>query len=508
MRQHYKPMLAETADSPFSSEDWIFEVKWDGIRALSYIDADGTVSLRSRNNLELRQNFPELWEMKDLIRDAVLDGEIILMEGGKADFQGLMERCRSTSAGFMAEMSNRSPATYVVFDMLEKDGEALVDRPLMERKQMLKQHLGEREGGSVVLSLFVEGRGEAYYDEAIKRGVEGIMAKRKDSAYEQGRRSPNWLKIKKLLTCDCVVFGYTKGEGARGETFGALILGLYGAEGTDGKGSKDPLGGGREHSKGEVKFKEPVYVGKVGTGFTDEGSRRLLEELKPIISAERTLKGVDALEEITWVKPRIVCEVVYQNVTRDGRLRMPRFKRVRFDKGPSDCTTEQLEGRLKEYEAKRDFGATPEPSGMKSGEVRGKLEEEGAGRQNGLMYVVQEHHARRLHYDLRLERGGVLKSWAVPKGLPEKPGEKRLAIETEDHPLEYGGFEGEIPQGEYGAGKVIIWDRGTYKPIFWGEDMIEFIIEGGRVQGRYVLTRFKKAGDKQWLLLRAGDKIG
>jgi bifunctional non-homologous end joining protein LigD len=124
----------------------------------------------------------------------------------------------------------------------------------------------------------------------------------------------------------------------------------------------------------------------------------------------------------------------------------------------------------------------------------------------GMVYVVQEHHARRLHYDLRLEKEGVLKSWAIPKGLPEVPGDKRLAIQVEDHPLEYRGFEGEIPKGEYGAGTVKIWDKGAYEPVIWNDDMIEILIKGNRIQGRYVLKRFKKAGKNQWLILKVREK--
>jgi bifunctional non-homologous end joining protein LigD len=146
---------------------------------------------------------------------------------------------------------------------------------------------------------------------------------------------------------------------------------------------------------------------------------------------------------------------------------------------------------LEEYLSKRDFGITPEPAA--------RLSTDG----DGTTFVVQEHNSRRLHYDLRLQRFGVLKSWAVPKGVPENPGDKRLAVETEDHPLGYAEFEGTIPQGEYGAGTVKIWDKGSYRLKVWDKDKIEFILEGGRLEGRYVLARFKKAGPKQWLLLKA-----
>ena len=160
----------------------------------------------------------------------------------------------------------------------------------------------------------------------------------------------------------------------------------------------------------------------------------------------------DIPEKVTWLKPALVCEIVYQVVTRDVRLRMPRFHALREDKQPSECTLDQiLKDELKEYVSKRDFNVTTEPKGtMKKGGEK--------------IFVVQEHHARRLHYDLRLEREGVLKSWAVPKGIPETPDQKRLAVETEDHPLEYANFAGVIPKGQYGAGTVKIWDKGSYEP--------------------------------------------
>jgi len=145
---------------------------------------------------------------------------------------------------------------------------------------------------------------------------------------------------------------------------------------------------------------------------------------------------------------------------------------------------------LREYLSKRDFGVTPEPIGAEKKEKMRRI------------FVVQEHHARRLHYDFRLEKEGLLKSWAVPKGVPEEPGSKRLAVETEDHPLEYSEFEGTIPEGQYGAGTVKIWDRGSYELKIWDEDKIEFILNGQRLKGRYILARFRKAGGKNWLMLK------
>lgn len=123
----------------------------------------------------------------------------------------------------------------------------------------------------------------------------------------------------------------------------------------------------------------------------------------------------------------------------------------------------------------------------------------------GNTFVLHEHFARHHHFDFRLERDGVLVSWAVPKGLPETPGERRLAIAVEDHPLSYGDFEGTIPEGQYGAGEVKIADAGTYEPLEWTDERIEVVLHGRQFSGEYVLLRFKKAGEKNWLVLKGKD---
>ena len=144
---------------------------------------------------------------------------------------------------------------------------------------------------------------------------------------------------------------------------------------------------------------------------------------------------------------------------------------------------------LEEYNAKRNFSKSPEPTGA-------------GAEPKGNSYVVQEHHASHLHWDFRLERDGVLKSWAVPKGPPEASGERRLAVAVEDHPLDYGGFEGVIPEGEYGAGTVKIWDSGTYETVEWTGEKISVILHGTRLSGAYELVHFTKAGEKNWLLFK------
>jgi DNA ligase D-like protein (predicted ligase)/DNA ligase D-like protein (predicted 3'-phosphoesterase) len=460
----YKPMLARLAQQPFSGKDWLFEIKWDGFRAIAYVNQ--ALSLRSRNQKELKYNFPELQELAQLAHNVVLDGEMVVVKEGKPDFQALLERGQANSPVEIQVQAKRSPVVYVVFDILEKDGVSLVDLPLTERKRILRDSV--KEGKHVLLSDFVEEKGEAYYSVALEKGLEGVMAKKKDSVYEQGVRSGSWLKIKKLRSCDCVIFGYTKGSGARSGTFGALLLGLYDGE-------------------------KPVYVGKVGTGF----SQALLQTLSKKFQQLKTGKAPfepNIPDEVTWLKPELVCEVGYQVVTRDVRLRMPRFLGLREDKLPSECTLDQIvQVGLRDYRSKRDFSVTTEPVG-------------GGEKGGGRVFVVQKHHSRRLHYDLRLEKDGVLKSWAVPKGIPANPSEKRLAVETEDHPLGYAGFEGTIPKGQYGAGTVEIWDKGIYEAKVWDEKMIEFTVQGKKMNGRYVLVRLKKAGEKSWLLLKGKEE--
>ncbi len=477
---YYKPMLAEVAEKPFSGPDWIFEVKWDGFRAIAYIEEP--YSLRSRSGKELKNSFPELVELTRLGKGVVVDGEIVVLQEGKPDFQALLERGQAVSAEEIQRQAKRAPALYIVFDILEKDGEALTRLPLLERKRILKESL--KEGAYVVLSDFIEEKGETYYQSAVEKGLEGVVAKKKSSFYEEGLRTGSWLKLKKLKTCDCIIFGYTRGSESREATFGALLLGVYGRE------------------------KNPVYLGKVGTGFTQRMLGLLVDKFEKIKTDIAPFKP-DVGDVVTWLKPELVCEVDYQVLTKDVKLRMARFKRLRTDKTPEQCTLDQLtevpppseskktepnaDDKLAEYASKRNFGETPEPKGE-------------TANKESLIYVIQEHHARALHWDLRLEKDGVLKSWAVPKGIPEATNVRHLAVETEDHPYDYASFQGEIPKGQYGAGTVKIWDKGHYEPKLWENDKIEVTLNGDRLHGRYVLVRLKKAeSQKDWLLLKGKD---
>jgi DNA ligase D-like protein (predicted 3'-phosphoesterase) len=524
MTSEYQPMLAKTVHAPFNSDEWFFEIKWDGVRAIASVN--DTVSLKSRNNHELRGQFPELNELLHLAPGTVLDGEIVIMSGGKPDIQSLLPRLHKGS-GKIPPSQVRVPVTYIVFDILKKDKKPLISLPLVERREILKQAV--KEGPHVVLSVPVTGRGEDYYRAAVARGLEGIMAKRMNGRYEPGLRSDNWLKIKADKTCDCVIAGYTPGQRGRSPAFGALILGLY----ENMSGDAIPPGIAGQSPAMGPRGRGLVYIGNVGSGFSDQ----VLHDLMTTFSSLKTNTPQFAVPgqkgNVVWLEPVLVAEVAYQEVTRDRKLRIPRFIRLRTDKQAEECAMDQLEpvkiellqtGRvpsatlqsasdqkvsekpvpgkhiksspvlaLKDYQKKRDFLKTHEPEGTTI--MTG----------NGNYFVIHEHHARHTHFDLRLERDGVLKSWAVPKGIPEVPGEKHLAVGVEDHPLDYGHFEGTIPAGEYGAGAVSIWDNGTYDTKFWENDKIEITFHGRRLTGHYVLVAFKRAGKNEWLMFKTGS---
>lgn len=311
----YQSMLAQLAEKPFSSKDWIFEIKWDGIRAISYIRQ--TLSVESRNQKDLLRTFPELRELQSLTENTVIDGELVLIKEGEVDFQTIIRRFQTTSERAIQEMSMAYPISYIVFDILEVEGEPVTSSPLMERKHLLKENV--REGKHIIISEYVEEKGELYYQSAMEKGLEGIIAKKKDSLYEQGRRSANWLKIKRFRICDCIIFGYTKGKGHRSGTFGALILGLYNAN------------------------KIPTYVGKVGSGFSDEDLTILAQAFQQLQTESTPLRQLETSEEITWLRPVLICEVKYHAFTKDHKLRIPVFNGLRTDKSPEDCTFSQFD---------------------------------------------------------------------------------------------------------------------------------------------------------------------
>jgi bifunctional non-homologous end joining protein LigD len=304
----YKPMLATLAREVPEGDSWLFEVKWDGYRAISYI-SDGETTLLSRNDNDLTQRFSNV--ARELVKavkspNAVVDGEVCAL-----DDQG--------RSSFSAMQQGSGPIVYYVFDLLELDGEPLIDVPLTERQARLSKLLDKRNRTVRLSETFDDGL--ALYEVAKEQGLEGIMAKRADSKYYPGRRSREWLKIKTHGRQEFLIAGYTHGGGRRAGLFGSLILAVR-----DGD---------------ELK-----YVGNVGTGFNDAEIRRLLEKLKPLRRETPPFKEVPKMprvrkDAIVWVEPRLVAEVEFAEWTHDGRLRAPSYQGLREDKEPEEVQLEE-----------------------------------------------------------------------------------------------------------------------------------------------------------------------
>lgn len=309
-----RPMMAKTGES-FDSDECIFEPKWDGLRALLFKQG-GLVELQNRNLRDVTPSYPELQQLKGRIRarTAILDGEaVILNESGLPDFGKMQNRFGINDPRQARVLGKTLPATYVAFDLLHLNGEDLIARPLEERKSRLRTIINE--GPHILYGDHVVGKGTSFYKEASKKGFEGIIAKRRDSPYLPGIRADTWVKVKGFKTVDSVIVGFTKGEGMRATSFGALVLAAY-----DGNG-------------------QLRHMGNVGGGFSDTALDKITPMLRRLVRKTAVIEGpIDTPSPVTWVKPRLVCEVKYASLTHDRKLRFPRFNRLRIDKSPNDCT--------------------------------------------------------------------------------------------------------------------------------------------------------------------------
>jgi DNA ligase D-like protein (predicted ligase) len=306
-------MLAEKSE-PFDSKDFYFEPKWDGMRCIAYI-RNNTLELQNRNLVNITKSYPELGEITSNIaaKGAVVDGEIVVLEKGLPSFDALQNRFGVIDPIQIRALSSKMPTTYVAFDLLYLNGKDVIDLPLSIRKEKLAGIV--REGPHFLLSQYVPEKGKAYFSKALELGFEGAMAKKRSSPYKIGIRTRDWLKLKTIQTMDCIIVGYTEGTGSRSTTFGALVLAAY------------------------DKKKKLTHLGNVGTGFSDNTQRTIMKLLKPLETITKILPGeVKAPSKITWVKPQLVAEVGYMKMTRDHKLRFPRFEKLRLDGNPSDCT--------------------------------------------------------------------------------------------------------------------------------------------------------------------------
>ncbi len=304
-----KPMLATKAE-PFNSKNYIFEVKWDGYRALAYL-YNGRTELRSRNFIDLSPVFPELGKLHDSVGTlpVILDGEIVVFSGNKPSFSSLQARGRLTDSQKIRRVSHNLPAVYIAFDILYAGGRWLMEMPLNKRKELLRKHVAP--DNFLAISDYVVGEGIEFAKAVQDNGLEGIVAKEISSPYIPGKRSVYWKKIRYTHDADLVICGYIPGKGGR--KLGALLLGGF----IDGR---------------------LQYCGRVGTGFTRATEEDLLKKLKPITKNEPSI-NVPAEEKkaAVWVEPVLVCTVEYLEKTGQGCLRHPSFKGLRFDKDVREC---------------------------------------------------------------------------------------------------------------------------------------------------------------------------
>jgi DNA ligase D-like protein (predicted ligase)/DNA ligase D-like protein (predicted polymerase)/DNA ligase D-like protein (predicted 3'-phosphoesterase) len=312
------PMLAEGGWKPFDDPGWRFEPKLDGVRTLAYVSSDAT-RLVSRTGRDQTSRFPELAAIHEVVHvvNAVIDGEIVALdEEGRNSFEALQQRINLSNEKEIERIRRRIPVAMVAFDLLFLEGHDVTGLALEERRELLASVV--EEDARISLPPFVDGGGKAFTASAEELGLEGVVAKRLGSRYRPGRRSPDWRKIKLTNSQDCVILGWTPGQGGRAASFGALLVGAY-----DGD--------------------ELVWIGQVGTGFTDPTLAKLLELLRPLVRDTPAIGDPDlaAVRGATFVEPEIVCEVVYLEITRSTRkMRAPSFKGLRSDKAPADCVLE------------------------------------------------------------------------------------------------------------------------------------------------------------------------
>jgi bifunctional non-homologous end joining protein LigD len=312
-----QPMLASIIEKPFDDQNWLFEIKWDGYRAVSFI-ADGDVRLVSRNQNDLSGRYPELQDLPKFLKatTAVLDGEVVVLdEQGRPSFSLMQQRTGIRAQGRQARPRHDLPIFYYVFDILYLDGYDLRRVELDHRKWALRQAISD--GDIVRFSDHYAGQGVALFNAAKEKGLEGIIAKKRTSCYEE-RRSQEWLKIKITQTVDCVIGGYTDPEGAR-QYFGSLVLGLYNDN------------------------KQLIHVGKAGTGLNQATLKQISSVLKEIESSKNPFTGPVEPKKVHWVKPVRVAEVKFSEWTHETsegglKLRAPVFMGLREDKNPEDCT--------------------------------------------------------------------------------------------------------------------------------------------------------------------------
>lgn len=313
---HVEPMLATLVDKPFDDKDWLYEVKWDGYRAVSFLKG-GKVEIKSRNDKSFNEKFYPVYDaLKELELDAILDGEIVVVgENGQADF-GSLQNWRSESDGILL---------YYVFDILWYKGKDLTDLTLCERKAVLKEILPLNDIIKISAPFYTSGI--EFLEAAKQMGLEGIMAKKKDSLYHTHVRTKDWLKIKANKRQEVVIGGFTLNDDSR-KSFSSILVGVY-------------------------QGKDLIYTGKVGTGFNDKMQKEMMELFKPLITDKPPFSEEPDVNKpsrfrpnpphasVTWLIPKLICEVNFTEMTSDGVMRHPSFEGMREDKDPKKIVLER-----------------------------------------------------------------------------------------------------------------------------------------------------------------------
>lgn len=307
IKDYIKPMLAKVSKEPFNDPDWIFEIKWDGYRAIAEHN-DKNVRFYSRNGIDFSQRFPVIYNaLQKLKHPCILDGEIVLLDkNGMPDFQKLQNY----------ESNLDLPLLYYVFDILQWNGKDIKDHSLLERKKILKKILGKNK--IIRYCDHIKETGISFLNQAKDNGLEGIIAKHVSGTYKPGYRSSQWLKIKNVQSTEVVIEGYTKPKGERNH-FGSLVLATPVANGW-------------------------LYRGHAGTGLTEKGLQHVMKKMKPLETKRSPFnKKVPVNGNVTWLKPRLVADISYTELTKDKIFRHPVFLRLRDEKSTGDLNEEVIE---------------------------------------------------------------------------------------------------------------------------------------------------------------------
>jgi bifunctional non-homologous end joining protein LigD len=337
MPREIHPMLATLVEEPFDDPQWLYEVKWDGYRAVAFIH-EGKARMVSRNQNDLTGEFTEIAQaLQSLpVENAILDGEVVALdEEGRPSFSLMQQRTGMTQPGARTSRNRAVPIVYYAFDLLYFDGYNLMAAELEQRKELLKQIIPS-DKGFVRYSDHYPEHGTQLYAAARDKGLEGIVAKLRTSPYAQ-KRSRDWLKIKITRRQECVIAGYTDPKGSR-ENFGSIVLGLYDQNG------------------------KLVHVGNAGSGFTGGTHAALWKRLKELKTDTNPFgEKIESTRKPHWVKPELVAEIKFSEWTHEGerggfKMRAPIFQGLRFDKKPRECVFEfprrtQTEVRQAEKEA-------------------------------------------------------------------------------------------------------------------------------------------------------------